>query len=437
MVNIMKRTNQKDYKVFMGMTEIAGYFTRLSDSFDELGIKNYFVDIGYNSDNYDKKYKRFDNKTTKKLRKSYALYNAAKNPIAKVISLITFGFYMMLLFVWALFHADIFIFIYGNSFFSRVPLIRYLDLKLMRLFKKMIIFTYVGSDSRPLYSSIAVDHKSIEEIVALTSSQSKSIKIIERYADYVIDNPASAHFHCKKFINCFEIGMPIDEFQTCDKGACKSKSDTVTILHAPSKPELKGTEVIRRTVERLKEKGYPINYVELTGVPNHVVRKNINECDFIIDELYSDCLLAGFSTEAAIAGKPAIIGGYAGDFLRSLYSNGNTPPSIYVNPEDVPITIEKVLIGREIISEIGQKAETYVNGNWKSKIVAEKYIRIFNGDVPANWYYDPYDSGYIFGCGVHKDKIKKAVTEIGDKYGLSALCIEDKPKLINEYKKLM
>ncbi len=436
MKNRMSKESSKQYRVFMGMTEIAGYFTRLSDSFQELGIENYFVDIGFSSDNYEKKYKRFDNGTTRRLRNAYAGFNSEINPAGRVLSLFRFGFHMTVLFLWALIHADVFLFVYGNTFFSRVPLLRSIDLKLMRLFRKIIIFVYVGSDSRPLYASFAVNFKNEDEIAALTSKQQKAIRMAEKYASYVLDNPASAHFHGKKYINFFRVGMPIDDF-TGNPSETRDDSEAVVILHAPSKPELKGTDRIRDTVERLKQKGYPINYVELTGVPNRIIRENITQCDFIIDELYSDCLLAGFSTEAAQAGKPAVIGGYAGDFLRSVFGSEELPPSIYADPDQLEQAVESLISDRDKIREIGAKAKVYVSENWNSNAIAEKYIRIFRGDVPEDWYYDPYDCEYIFGCGAKKENIKKAVAQIIEKYGITALCIDDKPKLIKEYKKLI
>lgn len=432
----MVKDSAKQYKVFMGMTEIAGYFTRLSDSFHELGIENYFVDIGYNSDNYDKKYKKFDNTVTRRLRNAYAGFNSTQNPAGKLISLVSFGFHMVLLFIWALLNADIFIFIYGNTFFSRVPLLRNIDLKLLKLFRKTIIFLYVGSDSRPLYASVAINSKNIDEIAALTLKQSKAIRTAEKYATYVIDNPASSHFHGRKFINFFHMGMPIDDF----KGSVAlptAERESIVILHAPSKPELKGTDKIRDTINSLKGKGHNIEYIELTGVPNHVVRENINTCDFIVDELYSDCLLAGFSTEAALAGKPAVIGGYAGSFLKSLYPDGKMPPSIYTDPDDLEQAVENMLTDPNIIKEVGANARTFVLENWVSNAIAEMYVRIFNGDIPESWYYDPYESDYIFGCGAHKEKIKKAVMEMCSKYDISVLCIDDKPKLIDGYRKLI
>jgi hypothetical protein len=422
----------KRIKIFMGMTEIAGYFTRLSDAFQELGVENYFVDIGNNSDNYKKKHKMFTNNIIIKLRKSYSALVLEKNVRHKNVSKIKMGIYMILLFVWAITKANTFIFIYGNTFFSRIPLLKHLDLKLLKALNKVIIFVYVGSDSRALYSSAAINYMNASEIVKKTKKQSKEIKNIERYASYIVDNPASSHFHTKKFINTFNIGMPIDEFVSTDLIKTKA-STTLTILHAPSNPEIKGTEIIRHEISRLKKKGHEFMYVELTGMPNSVIRENLDNCDFVIDELYSDCPLAGFSTEAALAGKAAVIGGYAKGFLEKVISEENMPTSFYSDPKEIEGMVEKLIIGEKAREEAGEKAKSFVKFNWESKIVAQKYLKIINNKFPESWYYDPYECDYIYGCGVSKEKIKATVTQIVGEYGIEALCLDDKQKLIDNY----
>ena len=94
----------------------------------------------------------------------------------------------------------------------------------------------------------------------------------------------------------------------------------IRILHSPSSPEVKGTYLIRQAINALKAKGYPIDYVEIMGKPNTVVIAELEKCDFIVDQLYSDTPMSGFATEAAFFGKTAVVGGYGWQEVEKLFS---------------------------------------------------------------------------------------------------------------------
>ena len=54
--------------------------------------------------------------------------------------------------------------------------------------------------------------------------------------------------------------------------------------------------------------------------------KEIELCDFIVDELYSDSFAAVFAMEAVALGKPVIVGGYGGEELkRHIPAEGRDP----------------------------------------------------------------------------------------------------------------
>ncbi len=129
----------------------------------------------------------------------------------------------------------------------------------------------------------------------------------------------------RPFVNYFRIGMPRPRSQQVEMTAdsedhyeARSALRPTRILHAPSHPRAKGTDRIRLAVESLRSKGYEIEYTELTNAANAEVLAHLHECDFVIDQLYSDTPMATFAAEAADVGRPSVVGGYGwGSFQRS------------------------------------------------------------------------------------------------------------------------
>ena len=71
------------------------------------------------------------------------------------------------------------------------------------------------------------------------------------------------------------------------------------ILHAPSNPNFKGTEEIRDTIKCLKNENIDFEYIEITNASNEKVLAELNACDLVIDQLYSDTPMATLAAEAA------------------------------------------------------------------------------------------------------------------------------------------
>src|SRR3990170_1211052 len=64
---------------------------------------------------------------------------------------------------------------------------------------------------------------------------------------------------------------------------------------------------ILKFIKKMQLKGHSIELIEIIRKTNAEVLDELSRCDFIIDELYSDAAMAGFATEAAFFGKPAIV----------------------------------------------------------------------------------------------------------------------------------
>jgi hypothetical protein len=79
----------------------------------------------------------------------------------------------------------------------------------------------------------------------------------------------------------------------------------VKIVHAPSSPIIKGTQLVRAAIAKLKKEGYPIDYEELMGVSNETVLRELRSSHIVLNEFYA--LVPGLFGVEAMASYCALM----------------------------------------------------------------------------------------------------------------------------------
>lgn len=105
------------------------------------------------------------------------------------------------------------------------------------------------------------------------------------YADLIVTAPADQRGHLSVETEPFRYLFPaagvLDDF---DK--FRGNGPTV-IVHAPSSPLIKGTPLVRDAVETLRAEGHDIEYIELQGVSNTVVREQLRRAHIALNQFYA------------------------------------------------------------------------------------------------------------------------------------------------------
>jgi hypothetical protein len=417
-------------RIFIGLREIAGYFRSLKSGFDELGIKSVFVDLGGQPFKYGiKNNPRWANRLNSFSQKIALRF--FRNIFTRLLWLIFFqtlisGF----LFFFVVFRYNVFIFSSNSTFCF------FLELPILRLFRKKIIYVFMGSESRPMYICGKVMKKekvNLSMVAVMTHFQKLSVRIMERYADFVINIHPQALFQKKPFISSLVIGFPNDIKSDIVPSLPSEGSQKVRILHAPTDRVSKGSDIFLKIIDDLKSKGLDIDYVEITGKKNSEVLEELAKSDFVLDEMYSDTPLAGFSTEAAFCGRPAIIGSYYADSIKKDIEEKHIPPSMFVHPDAVIFAIERLINDEEFRRTLGLSAHKFVVNHWKPSEVAGKYIMLIKNDFPRDWIFHPQDLNYIYGAGVTEERIKQVVSGLILRKGIKSLFLKDKPHLEKKF----
>lgn len=109
--------------------------------------------------------------------------------------------------------------------------------------------------------------------------------VADRHADVVFNAAVDQLSYLGRETEPFPYFFPDDELV-----ADLSKHDAPgprMIVHAPSSPIIKGTQVVRAAVQRLRAEGYDFEYRELIDVPHQEVLAALRVAHIVLNEFYS------------------------------------------------------------------------------------------------------------------------------------------------------
>lgn len=423
-------------RIFVGPTEIAGMYAQLVDGLNEIGLEAELVErnphpFGYPS---TRRVRSRLVDACRSLNKSSQM--RAKTPKSPEV---TFLFKVSALLIWliwtpiAMTRYSSFIFAFGHSLWPWN-----LDLPILRILNKTTIMHLGhGSEARPPYlgGQLHLDAWTREGSRKLARESKKVMRTVqrsERYSSITIGSPFSTYyFATKPFINAFQIGIPQPV------GCCaplerpiQSDSPEFKVLHAPSKPEVKGTHLIIAAVEELKMEGLNISLVLLSGVTNDIVRRAICEVDLVVDQVYSDTPMPGLATEAASQGRATIVAGYGLTDLEPFLPGGLVGASSTCHPDFIKTAIRDALISGRYATQ-GELAKDFVAHTLSPKDVARRVKLILEKVAPSSWWVDPHAVFYLHGAGQSEAKSVSQIQGMVSTLGSSSLQLDHKPKLLD------
>lgn len=411
-------------RIFVGPHEVAGYYLNLSIGFSQLGYPCDYVTYNLHKYNYGKcknilliRIIQTIGKTNQKI--SSKLISSVLKIVSNILKYIFF--------LCCLFKYDVFIFGFGKS------LLPYnIDLPVLRILNKKIISVLAhGSESRPAFIDGAVlslgkQYSTNSYLVKRSLRIKKLLKYHFNNSDIVIGSPyTNFAYSPSPFINSFNIGVP---FYSNRKTQLNEHKEII-ILHSPSDINVKGTQIIVNAINNLTKKGYPIKFILVENKSFKEVVNAIQNCDFVVDQVYSDTPMAGFATESAWFGKPAVVGGYKLNELKEFIPQSMWPPSKICDPDMIEQAIEELVVNCSERTELGRRAMKFVREKWSSIEVAKRYMKLITDDIPDEWWIDPNDISYVEGGGISRKNLQHVISNLIDEYGLNSLNLTHRPEL--------
>jgi len=413
------------WRIFVGLLEVAGYFGRLTKALNEIGMPADYFGL-YDGHFYRWRERSGANRGLERvLRKTYENIDYASRCLDRILLRLRFRCALALFFLACVPRYDAFIFSAGASFFSGI------ELWLLRLLGKKILFVYLGSESRPPYLNgiflSSPQWKGYRHLLNYTREISSRVRRQERVAHAVISHRESAQFLRNPFYDYLSVGYPV-ELRTAEPEAERRRGG-LRIVHAPSLPQIKGTPRIREMVEACS-RIHSLEYVELVGKTNAEVLEQLRNCDFVIDELYSDSPLGGLAAEGASFGKPTLVSGYAQRMLPGEEGAlRRWPPSEYCHPKELEERFLRLVQDAEYRRLLGADARAFLETQWLPRCVARRVVRIIGGNAPADWLACPRKVRYFHGYGIEEEALRVRLREFIDKFGENALMLSHNPAL--------
>lgn len=425
-------------RILVGPIEIANYNKSLCSGFKQLGVPYDFVTHYPHPFDYGG-----ETINPFLLRASRTIGAFRESRVgSKILKRLLLTTEILLQSIWgciAIFRYDVFLFCFGKTllpFNLDLPVLTFLG-------KKVISNIGLGSESRPAYINGAQNAKdgTLASLAQLRIRSKQSKKLVTRhikFSSFVVGAPLStSQFSSYSFINWFCVGFPSDAPGKMDKisdcfvkgGVAFSGRRPVRILHSPSHPAVKGTARIQSAIDNLRANGYFIEFVLIHGRPFCDVVYEIKKCDFVVDQVFSDTPMAGFAKEAAWFGRPAVVGGYGIERLREFVSDDMWPPSEVCHPDELERSIERLIVDVDYRYRLGRDAQEFVRSKWSAKQVAHRYLRLIEGDVPKNWWFDPKTVVYVEGAGQSVAQSRENIRGLIQRYGLQSLQLSHRPEL--------
>lgn len=145
-----------------------------------------------------------------------------------------------------------------------------------------------------------------------------------------------------------------------------------------SRTEIKGTDILLRVLQKVK-KDYPdlCTIIKVESVPHQEYLKLMNECDIILDQLYS--YSPGMNALTAMAkGLIAVSGGEPE--IYSLLNETCNKPIINVIPteDDIYNKLQNLILDKETIPNLSLNSRLFIEEHHNHIKVAKQYLEFWN-----------------------------------------------------------
>lgn len=410
-------------RVFVGTLEIAGMMNAITHCLQQQGFDTDLYLFQRHEFSYSK-----DSKTNPlferwlKARDVFYKLKPDSSELKKEICQANFFALYEQFFAYLLETYDVFIFNGWNSIFPD-----FADLPILKRVGKRIIMFLLGSEGRPAWMNGKSKGNEPQAIQHDNTNIFNALHTFEQYCDCIVSHGPTSQFLSKPFLPLLSVGIP------CPHVASDAQvfwPERPMIMHAPSTP-LKGTAVIQAAVETLRTEGFDFDYIELSGQPNSVILEHLARCTFVVDELYSDSLLAGLGTEAAHFGKATLVGSLPSLAETMLGVRDMPPPPCEFFHDGNPLPgMRRLLQDTSYARQLGQHAKDHVTTHWSTEAIGKRLSPLVLGDVPESALFRPEDITYFRGWGLSDEQFKDFVSHYISTFGHEALLISDKPQLL-------
>jgi hypothetical protein len=197
------------------------------------------------------------------------------------------------------------------------------------------------------------------------------IRHAEKYADLIYSVPDQAGLQLKPY-NHIHVPVSSASFNFHIPGNKKLK-----VVHAPSIPFKKGTDIIEKTLEKLQNEGLDFELVSVRNMPNAEVLKLLSEADVLVDELV-------YHGPGALSFEAMLSGCAVATRCLENPPGGFRPPVWSIDATDIYEKLKTLLSDHALIRELAIQGRAYAQKNNEP----ERLVRRMLQNLQASHEYE-------------------------------------------------
>lgn len=373
-----KNGGRKKQVIFIGLHEIANIGATYAKAFQALGYETYSVAREKNHYFTHEEYNVVISEKLKHFRGNY--------PLAGLIYFVLQELLVGIEFIKALFRCDIFVFIYGSSFFLET----YLDYPILKLAGKKIVSVFCGCDVRHWsaynqeFESLGLDvqFKSVckecnQRSACYLTQKLKTVQVAEKYSDLILSHHSLSQLLAKPYMRAYN-PVVLSEYRFNVPAR-----DIPVVVHAPTNRSIKGTAQVLAAVERLREEGIRFDFKLIEDTNNSRMREILTDSDIVVDSV-SGCAIGLLSLESMATGNAVLSGYLTGSDVLSV-----SCPVVNVNPSNIYDELRRLILDKNHRVTLAYAGRQYVETYHDHIAIARQILGWLESDGIQNYDYYP------------------------------------------------
>jgi hypothetical protein len=296
------------------------------------------------------------------------------------------AFYGPFLLGYLLNNADGFIFLWSSGFLA-INDGREYEFNFIKKRGKKIVCFFLGNDSRSVVKEKEMGAKLDLDVAAnyykyvyphFSSPQYdlekiRIARVAQKHADFIFNADVDQSSYLTNKSLPFMYFFPDNKIRS-DFKKFNDKSNPL-IIHAPSSAIIKGTQLVRAAIKKLRNNGYLFRYIELEGVPNSVVLEKLEEAHIVLNEFYM--FTPGMFGIEAMANCCVLITA-ADEFIEKSLPEGSNKAWISTKYFEVYDNLKKLLDSPSSWEEISRAGNEWVRIHAASSSSGKKFQNIIS-----------------------------------------------------------
>lgn len=263
---------------------------------------------------------------------------------------------------------------------------REVEFKFLKWRGKKIVCIFIGDDIRsPKLTKERFDDKGIvsgiEYICHSTPSRlsasyeqekKRTARIADIYADLIFNYECDQTSYLNAKVYPFPYIVNEDCFHYNESKF--DKIDRVKIVHAPTNPIGKGTQVVRAAIKKLESQGYDFEYTELQDVDNQVVLQTLRDSHIALNEFYA--FIPGLFGVEAMANHCAVLMSADPEIETSL-PQGSQQAWCVTKFWEIYDNLKRLLDNTVLIKEYADRGYDFTKMHYSPEKAKDYYLNLF------------------------------------------------------------